>query len=76
MASATYSTLCEPIDLGQLLDVYGRDYETMFYYKDAKEDLADSLEREVLYWIAVSDAILLVVLLVVHQDYFFVQRVK
>lgn len=76
VASATYSTLCEPIDLGQLLDVYGRDYETMFYYKDAKEDLADSLEREVLYWIAVSDAILLAVLLVVHQDYFFVQRFK
>lgn len=70
-ALAEYSSLCDTVDLGKLLNVYGRDYEIMFYYKNPDEDLYDSLEREALYYVAIADGVLLAVLLVVHQDYFF-----
>lgn len=73
-AAAKYGSLCEAVDLGKLLNVYGKDYETMFYYKNPDEDLADSLEREALYYIAIADAVLLIVLVVVHQDYFFLRK--
>ena len=75
-AAARYGVLCDAVDLGLLLDVYGRDYETMFYYKNPYEDLEDNLEREVLFYLTIFDAVLLISLLVVHQDYFFIKKNK
>ena len=46
----------------------------MFYYKNPDEDLVDSLERETLYYISLADVVLLIVLVVVHQDYFFLRK--
>jgi len=67
-AGVTYSSACQSVDVGLLLQVYGREYETMFYHKNAEVDLYDSVERSLLYWVGIADLVLVAVMLVTHRD--------